>query len=281
MRRWRRALALGAATLPPMLVIGYWISLGRPPLNLAVFGIVTPLAVALCCARLTSRKREWLGAASVALVALDLFVVDVTLIEARSPERVFADGRAAAEWLARQPGRFRVYSPSYTIPQHVAERYGLELADGVDPLQIRAYAEYLTRAAGLPPQRGYSVTLPPFPEGRDVQTALQDICPHAGLLGQLGVQYAAAAFPLDCEPGAETPGWQVVDHLDGTYLYRNTEARPLPDAGSEMSIILADGSELFRYDPRPVYAGWIVSGATLAGVTAWALAHSRDRGVDG
>jgi hypothetical protein len=220
------------------------------------------------------------GLAAVFLVALDLWIVDVTLIEARSPERVFEEGRAVAQWLADQPGRFRVYSPSYSLPQHVAERYGLRLADGVDPLQLRVYADYLTRAAGLDSPPGYTVTLPPYPEGSDVQTALEDACPRADALGLLGAEYAAAAFPIDCGQHAANDSWELVDQLDGAYVYQNKDARPIPDTGSDMTIMLADGSELFRYDPQPVYWGWGVSGATLLGMAASAAVQSKQWGVD-
>ena len=195
------------------------------------------------------------GLVAVGLVAIDLLSVDATLIKARSPEQVFADGRAAAEWLAAQPGHFRIYSPSYSIPQHVAELYGLELADGVDPLQLCAYADYLTRAAGLEPG-GYSVTLPPFPEGSDnVRIALQDVSPDAEMLGQLGVRYVAAAFPISA------PGLLEQGVMDGVYVYLNQAAQPVVEA--EHAIESGDGTVLFEYNPWPVYAGWAVSVATV------------------
>jgi hypothetical protein len=277
---WRRALVTGFTVFPALLLIGYWLMVGQPPLNLAMFGVITPLTLGLCTTRSLRRRRQLLGLAAVFLVALDLLVVDRTLIEARSPERVFEDGRAAARWLADQPGRFRVYSPSYGIPQHVAERHRLQLADGVDPLQLRAYANYLTLAAGLNSPHGYSVTLPPYPEGRDVRTALADVCPNAEALGRLGVRYAVAAFPMDCGHPATNDRWQMVDRLGGTYVYQNEDARPILEMGSDMAIVLADGPELFRYDPRPVYAGWGISGVTVFGLAAWAAVRCKPWGAD-
>ncbi|MCK4452248.1 MAG: hypothetical protein KAX26_16880, partial [Anaerolineae bacterium] len=266
-RRWQMAV-LGVGVFPPLLVAGYWLLVGVPPLSLVMFGVVMPLAVALVGFRFqigadlkpgALKLETALGCAAVLLVAVDLLVVDVTLVGARSPEEVFADGRAAAEWLAVQPGRFRVYSPSYSIPQHVAELYGLELADGVDPLQLASYADYLTRAAGLEPQ-GYSVTLPPFPEGADVRTALKDTVPDTEMLGLLGVRYVAAAFPV------ADNGLQLVDRFDGVYLYQNQGAQPVVNAGLDGGITLADGTALFRYRLWAVYAGWAVSGVTVVGL---------------
>jgi len=272
--RWWRMVGLAIGAFPPLLVVGYWLLVGVPPLNLVMFGVVTPLTVALCKAQHTIPNTRLLGLAVVLLVAMDLLVVDGTLVEARPPEDVFADGRAAAEWLAAQPGYFRVYSPNYSIPQHVAERYGLELADGVDPLQLRVYAGYLTRAAGLEPH-GYSVTLPPFPEGSDVRTALEDVVPDAEMLGLLGVRYVAAAFPIADDT------LQPVGRFDGVHLYRNEAAQPVTDAGLDGGIVLADGTVLFRYRPWTVYAGWAASGVTAVGLVGWLAARLRKRCADG
>jgi heme exporter protein D len=299
LKRWPRVWLLAVGAFPAMLVAGYWLLVGMPPLNLAMFGLVTPLTVVLVglgsgaskpCVNVnlkpetltpetltpeTPEPEIIFGLAAVLLVAVDLFVVDVTLVEARPPEEIFADGREAAEWLAAQPGRFRVHSPSYSVPQHVAERYGLELADGVDPLQLRVYADYLTRAAGLEPQ-GYSVTLPPFPEGADVRTALQDVVPDVEMLGLLGVRYVAAAFPI------ADGKLHLVGQFDGVYVYRNEGAEPLAGTASGGDIVLSDGRTLFRYRPWPAYAGWAASGVTvIALLAAWLVSWSRRRRIDG
>jgi hypothetical protein len=220
-----------------------------------------------------------LSIAAVLLVALDLLIVDTTLIGARAPEDVFADGRAAAEWLASRPGRFRVYSPSYSIPQHLAERYRLELADGVDPLQLSVYADYLNRAAGLQPQQDYSVTLPTFPEGTEVRTALQDVSPRADLLGQLGVKYVVAAFPLPESPGT-TDAFHLVGRLGDVFIYQNGAfSTPAPRDGGR-TITLADGRVLYAYQVWPVLAGGGISIATAIGAVVWFITHSGPRGDD-
>jgi hypothetical protein len=272
-----------------MLLLGYLLTVGTPPLNLLMFSVVTPLMAGLIGFRSqvsgvqvkTSLKLEILkpetipGLAAVLLVAVDLLVVDGTLIEARPPEKVFAQGREAAEWLSTQPGHFRVYSPSYSIPQHVAELYELELADGVDPVQLRDYADYLTRAAGLEPQ-GYSVTLPPFQEGSDVRTALKDVVPDTEMLGLLGVRYVAAAFPI------ADSSLQPVGQFDGIYIYHNEKAQPVANAESGSGIVRSDGIPLYQYHPWPVYAGWAVSGVMVTGLlTGWLLDGWRRKRADG
>jgi hypothetical protein len=300
-RRWRRAFRLGMASFPIMFVTGYALTLGRPPLNLIAFGLIGPLAVLLSDARLliklpshghtsrssssrgvagiaagdrASRNAAWLGAAAVLLITLDLVIVDFTLIEAKAPEDVFAKGQAAAEWLADQPGRFRVYSPSYSIPQQVAEKHDLELANGVDPLQLDVYADYLTRAAGLEPRDDYNVTLPPLPEASDVRTALRDVAPDAELLGQLGVAYVAADFPI---PGSSLDGsaFRLVRRFDDTRIYRNSAAQTLPSRSGDSTITLADGRVLYLYRPWPVVVGWGISAITAIGALGWFIVRLR------
>jgi hypothetical protein len=289
MRRVGRALHLAIGTFPPLLVVGYWWMVGKPPLNLVMFGVMTPLTVAWIglksrmsvvpvagSRKLEMRKLETIfGLAGVLLVAVDLFIVDATLVEARSAGQVFSDGRAVAQWLAAQPGRFRIYSPSYSIPQHVAELYQLELADGVDPVQLRVYADYLSRAAGVADQ-GYSVTLPPYPSGTgDVRTALRDAVPDAEMLGLLGVRYVVVSFPVT---GAD---FHPTGLFDGVYVYENLQARPVRDASGAGGILLANGRSLFQYHPWPNYIGWSVSSMTVLLLLTWlVVAQSRRRRVD-
>jgi hypothetical protein len=285
--RWKRVFLLAAGAFPALLVAGYWLRIGPPPLNLMMFGLMTPLAIALIglmpqvsrsqvrphLKPETLKPETILSLAAVLLVTLDLLVVDGTLIKVRSPEEVFAEGREVAAWLAAQPGRFRVYSPSYSIPQHVAELHGLELVDGVDPLQLHVYADYLTRAAGLEPQ-GYGVTLPPFPEGEDTRTALRHVVPDTEMLGLLGARYVVAFFPI------HHPDLLESGVIDGVYVYVNRAAQPVADAKN--AIALSDGTSLFEYDPWAVYAGWAVSGVTTLGVlVVWLVCLSRRRRANG
>jgi hypothetical protein len=121
---------------------------------------------------------------------------------------------AAAEWLAAQPGQFRVYSPSFSLPPGD----GLEHVDGVSPLQLKTAVAFIERASGAP-SAGYSVTVPPFASG-EVATANAAAVPDAQLLGQLNVKYVAAEFPLDA------PGLTLVQTFGATRVYVNEKVRP-------------------------------------------------------
>lgn len=166
-------------------------------------------------ARLTARV--WYGAL-LGLCLLDWAVIDRSLLDPRPVELVFAEGEAVARYLASQQGIFRVYSPSYSLPQHTAARYGLELADGVDPLQLATYADFMARATGVP-VGGYSVTLPPFATGNPrVDNAAYR--PHPQLLGLLNVRYVVAEFDLQVDDLV----WRA--QFGTSRVYENLAARP-------------------------------------------------------
>ncbi|MBN1639590.1 MAG: hypothetical protein JXA09_00050 [Anaerolineae bacterium] len=157
----------------------------------------------------------------LASLTLDLWAVDRSLVILRAEEEVFAEGAQVAATIAAQGGKQRVYSPSYSIPQHVGARYAIEQLDGVDPSQLRWVVRYMSMAGGYP-LGSYGVTLPPFPDGAPVDSAWRDATPDAALLGLLGGRYVAAAYPIDA------PALSLVAQFGQVYLYEN--ARTLPRA---------------------------------------------------
>jgi hypothetical protein len=195
-----------------------------------------------------ARLHRWLPAASgfvilVAIAGLDWGGVNASLLSFRPKEIVLSEGEEMAEFLAVQPGRFRVYSPSYSLPQHTAARYGLELADGVDPMQLAAYAKLMGAATGVP-RSGYSVTLPPFAGGEpEVDNAAYR--PDPGLLGLLNVGYVAAEFDLPVD------GLVLRERFGETRLYENALA--LPRAWIQTDEGVFEGrAELIEWQPNRI-----------------------------
>jgi hypothetical protein len=151
------------------------------------------------------------------LALLDLWGVGSTLYKVRPAQEVFSEGGEAAAWLGSQGGRFRVYSPSYSIPQHTGAVYNVEAADGVDPFQLADYAAFMRAASGVD-LSGYSVTIPSFrevAEGEDMLLAHRQAAPDLRLLGLLNVRYVAAAYPMEAE------GLEPLGERGGVYLHRN------------------------------------------------------------
>jgi hypothetical protein len=210
----------GLAGFGLVLAAAVWLVTGAFPGNF-LWGGVGLLVVTLWVEARFSNwlpLRIWLVVAFVLLV-VDLGVMDTSLIDFRSKAEVLAEGAAVADVISSGDG-FRVYSPSYSIPQQTAAYYGLELADGVDPMQLEAYAAYMKQATGVP-RDGYSVTLPPFAgEEADPAIANQAYIPDAYLLGRLNVAFVATEFDLDVD------GLRLVRQAEETRLYANDYVLP-------------------------------------------------------
>ena len=159
----------------------------------------------------------WFGAL-IGLLVLDLGLVDHSLFTFRPLTSVDTEGGTAASYLASLPGVYRIYSPSYSMPQQTAALYGLELADGVDPLQIQSYVSFMQTASGVP-RNGYSVTLPPFASG-DPQQDNAAYRPDPRLLGLLNVQYVLSEFDLPVD------GLELRERFGSTRVYENMHALP-------------------------------------------------------
>jgi len=113
---------------------------------------------------------------------------------------------------------YRIYSPSYSIPQDIASYGRLELADGVDPLQLQGYSEYMEKATGVNSET-YSVTVPAFKSGNPKNDNRNTI-PDLSLLGRLNIKYILSEFVID------EPGLEFVKQFGQSYLYRNPLFQP-------------------------------------------------------
>ncbi len=242
---------------------GVWWVMGRPSLNF-VWGaaalVVTLTGIVL--ARL-GRLEGSAWRVFVAVVVLgDLGGVNLQAVRFRPVEAVLAEGGTAAAYLAQQPGLFRVYSPSYRLGQQTAAFWGLQLADGIAPLHLEAYARYMETASGVPRQ-GYSVTVPPL-AGDDLAQANRRYRPDARALGVLNVRYLVADYDLS------DPDLRLVRQFGVSRLYENLQVQPrawvqgaAPTAVKRLDWspnrvdVIADGPGLLVLS-EIVYPGWQV-----------------------
>ncbi len=213
--RWAGLGGVGVAGLAGALSAGLAVS-GR---TTAWWGVLVALALLAWYVwiRRGLSTSSLLVAGWIALMALDLLLMDGSLVEFRPEQAYVVERSALAARLAAPAGRWRVFSPSYSLPQQTAARYGLEMADGVHPLALRRYARALGEATGFRIQ-GYSVTLPPFPSG----DPYEDWGPvlDAARLGQLNVAFVVSEYPLEAE------GLTAEGLFDSAYVYRNQRWRP-------------------------------------------------------
>jgi hypothetical protein len=154
----------------------------------------------------------------VVLVILDYGVVNSSLLTFKTKDQVLSLGSEVANYLTEQNGMFRVYSPSYSLPQSTAMSHNIELADGVDPLQLHKYVEYFEIASGVPVS-GYSVTLPPFTSGNPGEDNRKYI-PDLLALGRLNVAYVVSEFDIEVE------GLSIVAEYGGSRIYENLYSLP-------------------------------------------------------
>jgi hypothetical protein len=107
----------------------------------------------------------------------------------------------------------------------------LQLADGVNPLQLKDYWEFMAKAVGFDPE-DYSVTLPPFPDGDPAIARYEEI--NTTDLGMLNVGMIVSEYPLISE------GLEELETIEGSTIYRNVDVRPRVWIVSEVE---GDGQE--------------------------------------
>ncbi len=164
-----------------------------------------------------------------ALGLLDWGITDLSLYSVKLASDTTFEHQDLLEFLIdQQDGLFRVYSPTYSLPQNLAVQYEIHLVEGVDPLQLKDYRTFFVLASGVP-YTHYQVTLPAFESGNPDEDT-RGYTPNAPLLGWLNVRFVISSFRL------EVAGLRWLKELDQLYLYENEQYRPrawLESGGSE------------------------------------------------
>ncbi|HEY70154.1 MAG TPA: YfhO family protein [Anaerolineae bacterium] len=207
-----------------------WIGLRNPGVPwqtwtlFAAWGVVSALwGLAGLAMRIRPR---WLAAGWILLVALDLACMNASLLEVKSLENTFEQPAFLTAVLENDTPQGRIFSPSYSLPQQIVAEKGLELADGVNPLQLNAYSQYMAGTTGFS-MDDYSVTLPPFSSGDPREDWLPEI--DTQRLGFLNVSWVASGYALNSED-------LILEQvMDGIYLYSNPHTRPRAWVESDLS----------------------------------------------
>ncbi len=152
------------------------------------------------------------------IIVIDLAGAGFTSYSIKSPTIVRDNNSGISDPIENDKDLFRIYSPSYSVPQYLIFDRVHELADGVDPLQIGAYAKFMVMASGIPAD-GYSVTIPPFKTG-DPSSDNQGSIPDAFLLGLINVKYIVSQFEVQAD------GLILLDMVEDRYIYLNRQFMP-------------------------------------------------------
>ncbi len=218
-RRRTRLFLAGLFAFVFVLTSGMWWLTANPPINfiwscLLAAGIWVWYEL-MVGKRLASRSAYWV---LIGLCLFDLGAADLMAYSPRPAEAVLAEGRSLLESLPASNELYRVYSPSYSAPQQTAALLGVDLADGVDPLQLQTYVEFMKEATDVD-WNGYSVTLPAYAKG-DPRSDNAAARPDPALLGLLNVRFIVSAFEQ------EAPGLVQKFYLFDNWVYENQQALP-------------------------------------------------------
>lgn len=228
---------------------------------LVVFGLVVLAAhgAQRLMAQRPAQAQRLLGSFAVVTAAELLFVNAFLLTAAPRPAL-----NAAAEWLRAQPGDFRVYSPSYSLPPGD----GLRHLDGINPLQLAASTARIEQAIGVRATK-YSVTVPAF-EAEDVALAVmhQNAILDPARLGQFAVRYVVAEFPISA------PQLQLVQTFGATQIYENLVRAPwvwwqIPQPAATLELTSQTPNRLVLKVQTATTNQLILSEAAYPGWQAW------------
>jgi hypothetical protein len=158
---------------------------------------------------------------TVGLIGLTLIDLGPTarLYTMAVPPESIAPSSPALEWLAAQPGVFRVYSPHGELPYAQAPSHGVQAAEGLLAFQMGHAVELIKLATGCT-LRGYATGIPPCLTSEIDPKAYLRAEPNARLLGLLNVKYVLASHPL------ANPDLTLVADFGGQRIYQNGRALP-------------------------------------------------------
>ncbi|MBC6934946.1 MAG: hypothetical protein DWB42_03820 [Chloroflexi bacterium] len=220
-RRWRLAAAgLTAVVVALGLFALAVLKLPEAGVGALVFGGTSGAALLLALnGRLSARR---LPTVWLALVFFDLVWFGTHWVTWRGPEVWLEPHRPLAERLIALNAD-RVYSPTYSLEQQVAEVYGLRLFGGVDPFQLVGIVQAVEQGSGVM-SAGYSVIQPPIygVQGDDLSSANRDAVMETGVLAAWRVSHVVAAYPIS------HPRLEWVDTVNGVYIYANRNYTPAP-----------------------------------------------------
>lgn len=228
-------LLIPLAALAIFLTLGLFIIGQKPPMGFIWGAAALSVSVVLLLFLRRENPGKYIIAVVIVFVAIDLGGVNWFGVNFRSAADVYGEGQQAAGFLAEQEGDFRVYSPSYSIPQHTAAAAGMELIDGINPLHLKTYSEFMSQASGTFSQK-YSVTIPDFAAG-DPAVDNKNARPDTEMLGLLNGKFIVSEFEIN------HPRLIEIWHHGNNWIYENQDGLPrawVQEAGAK------PGSEILR-----------------------------------
>ena len=176
----------------------------------------------------------------------DLYLADITLFGPINKQNVLNSN--AIEIIKNDKSLFRVYSPTYSIGQEVAERNGIQLVQGVNPMQLDSYVKYLEKATNIPYDK-YSVVIPPLVEPNTESDRKSRTIGEMNtkFLNELNVKYAIFDSPI-----IEAEGWKLITSIEGLWLYENQTKTSRAVILQSMAEQMTNEVNITMYSPNEV-----------------------------
>lgn len=156
------------------------------------------------------RTRAWLSWLATGLILVEFFVFGVGLFSRRVVDVTTVPMRFY-ETMAASGAPVLAYCTTGCLDRLTAQRHGIALLGGNNPMQLRSFVEYLERAGGYH-EPEYHPILPPY------TTFSAKPQPNALLLGQTGTKFVVSPYQLT------DPQLVMVDRTDDWLLYVNQAA---------------------------------------------------------
>lgn len=222
-----RLLIAGWMTFSVLLGVFGLVVLAQPVTGLVVFVAgfsVGGLLLTGFSRRLSSRR---IAVLLVAVTCLDLFLTGYQWLDWRSPDYWLSPYKPLAERLV-EVGAERIYSPTLSLEQQVAEAYRLQLFGGVDPFQLSGVVQAVEQGSGVPVTK-YEVVLPPLTgieSDKDVAEANRNAVINTQVLGDWRVSHVVGAYPIS------NSRLQLLDRIGDVHIYTNLDYKPSQVAGA-------------------------------------------------
>jgi len=155
------------------------------------------------------------------LVFADLAWTSYQWVAWRGPEIWLDPQRALAERLVEAQAD-RIYSPTYSLEQQVAEVYQFRLFGGVDPFQLTGIVKAVEQGSGVPSTK-YDPVLPSLmgvSSDEDISQANQNAIIDTAVLAEWYVSHVVVAYPI------EHPRLELLDRINNVYIYINRDYQP-------------------------------------------------------
>lgn len=223
------------------------------------------LGVLLLLAFSRRLKTQWVALLFGALVLCDLGWTGYQLVHWR--ETVFwLDPLSPLAEKLSEVGTDRIYSPTYSLEQQVAELYHLKLFGGVDPFQLTGIVHAVEQGSGVTSLE-YDPVLPSIISAESdegVAQANQNAVIDTAVLATWNVSHVVAPYLID------NPRLQLLDNVNGINIYANLDYQPRPQTVSIPDwppgwAGLPDASTVQKFNQITIIAylfsavGWVVS----------------------